>query len=67
MPAISNCDDISTKEDTEEEVTDFEGEPVEGYPHPNNTWDSEDSMYEEDYSVKSGWWISVVFTSYRST
>ena len=24
-------------------------------PHTNNTWDSEDSMYEEDCAVKSGW------------
>ena len=55
MPAISKCDDISTKEDTEEEVSYSEGEPFEGYTHPNNTWDSEGSMYEEDYSVKSGW------------
>jgi len=31
------------------------GEPFEGYLHPNNTWDLEDSMYEEDYSVKPGW------------
>ena len=28
-----------------------DGEPFEGYLYPNNTWDSEDSMYEEDYKV----------------
>ena len=54
-PAFSKYDDISSKEDTEEEVSYSEGEPFEGYPHPNNTWDSEDSMYEEGYSIKSGW------------
>ena len=27
-----------------------EGEPFE---YPNSTWDSDDSMYEEDYSLKS--------------
>ena len=52
-PEISKYDNISTKEDTEEEVSYSEGEPFEGYPHPNNTWDSKDSMYEEDYSIKS--------------
>ena len=51
-PALSKYDDISSKEDTEEEVIYSEGEPFEGYLY--NTWDSEDSMYEEDYSVKSG-------------
>ena len=55
MPAFSKYDDISSKEDREEEVIYSEGEPFEGYLYPNNTWDSEDSMYEEDYSVKSGW------------
>ena len=39
----------------EEEVSYSEGEPFEGYPYPNNTWDSEDSISEEDNSVKSGW------------
>ena len=54
LTALSKYDDISSKEDTEEEVIYSEGEPFEGYLYPNNTWDSEDSMYEEDYSVKSG-------------
>ena len=53
-PALSNYDDISSKDDAEEEVIYSEGEPFEGYLYPNNTWDSEDSMYEEDYSVQSG-------------
>ena len=39
----------NSKEDREEEVIYSEGEPFEGYLYPNNTWDSEDSMYE------SGW------------
>ena len=54
-PALSKYEDISSKEDREEEVIYSEGEPFEGYLYPNNTWDSDDSMYEEDYSVKSGW------------
>ena len=49
MTAFSKYDDISSKEDMEEEVIYSEGEPFEGYLYPNNTWDSEDSMYEEDY------------------
>ena len=32
-----------------------EGEPFEEYQYPNNTWDSDDSLYEEDYSTKTGW------------
>ena len=35
----------------EEEVFYSEGEPFEGYLYPNNTWDSEDSTYEEEYKV----------------
>ena len=50
-PAFSKYDDISSKEDTEEEVIYSEGELT--YT-PTILWDSEDSMYEEDYSVKSG-------------
>ena len=50
-PALSKYDDISSKEDTEEEVIYSEGELT--YT-PTILWDSEDSMYEEDYSVKSG-------------
>jgi len=53
-PAFSKYDDISSKEDTEEEVIYSDGEPFEGYLYPNNTWDSEDSTREEEYKV-SGW------------
>ena len=55
MPAFSKYDDISSMEDMEEDVIYSEGEPFEGYLYPNNTWDSDDSMYEEDYSGRSGW------------
>ena len=41
--------------DDTEEVIYSEGEPFEGYQYPNNTWDSDDSIYEEDYSSKTGW------------
>ena len=44
-----------TDMDDIEEVIDSEGEPFEGYQYPNNTWDSDDSLYEEDYSTKTGW------------
>ena len=54
MTAFSKYDDISSKEDMEEEVIYSEGEPFEGYLYPNNTWHSEDLMYEEAYPVKSG-------------
>ena len=54
MPAVSKYDDISSKEDTEEEVIYSEGETFEGYPYPNNTWDSQDSLYEDENKV-SGW------------
>ena len=37
-----------------EEVIYSEGEPFDGYLYPNNTWDSDDSMDEEEYLVKSG-------------
>ena len=36
----------------EEDVIYSEGEPFEGYLYPNNTWDSDESTYEEDYSEK---------------
>ena len=54
ITASSKYDDISSKEDTEEEVIYSEGEPFDGYLYPNNTWDSDDSMYEDEYLVKSG-------------
>ena len=41
--------------DDTEEVIYSEGEPFEGDQYPNNTWDSDDSLYEEDYSSKTGW------------
>ena len=47
-PAVSRYDEISSKEDSEEEVCYSEGEPFEGYLHPNNTWNSDDSIHEED-------------------
>ena len=53
-PAFSKYDDISSKEDMEEEIIYSDGELFEGYPYPNNTWDSDDSLYEEEYKV-SGW------------
>ena len=40
--------------DDTEEVIYSEGEPFEGYLYLNDTWDSDDSMYEEEYPVKSG-------------
>ena len=40
--------------DDTEEVIYSEGEPFDGYLYPNNTWDSDDSMYEDEYLVKSG-------------
>ena len=46
--AASVYDDISSKEDIEEEVYYSEGEPFEGYLYPNNTWNSDDSIHEED-------------------
>ena len=54
MPAVSKYDDISSKEDMEEEVIYSDGETFEGYPYPNNTWDSQDSLYEDEDKV-SGW------------
>ena len=52
---INSYDDKSNMENKEEEVIYSEGEPFEGYLYPKNIWDSDDSMYEEDYSLKSGW------------
>ena len=54
MPTFSKYEDISSKEDTEEEVIYSDGELFEGYPYPNNTWDSQDSLYEDEHKV-SGW------------
>ena len=54
MPAVSKYDDISSKDDMEEEVIYSDGETFEGYPYPNNTWDSQDSLYEDEHKV-SGW------------
>ena len=50
----SKYDEESDIDDTEEVIY-SEGEPFEGYQYPNNTWDSDDSLYEEDYSSKTGW------------
>ena len=50
--AVSKYDDISSKDDMEEEVIYSDGETFEGYPYPNNTWDSQDSLYEDEYK---GW------------
>ena len=54
MPVVFKYDDTSSKEDMEEEVIYSEGENFEGYPYPNNTWDSQDSSYEVEDTV-SGW------------
>ena len=43
--------------DDTKEVIYSEGEPFEGYLYPNNTWDSDDSMYKEDYSPTNGRWV----------
>ena len=43
--------------DDTEEVIYSEGEPFEGYLYPDNTWDSDDSMYKEDYSPTNGRWV----------
>ena len=51
LPAFSKYVDISIQEDVEEEVIYSEGESFDGCIYPNNTWDSEDSMYEEEYKV----------------
>ena len=50
----SKYEDKSDMDDTEEVIY-SDGEPFEGYQYPNNTWDSDDSLYEEDYSTKTGW------------
>ena len=54
MQTSTKYNDISDMEDTEEVIY-SEGESFEGYQYPNNTWNSGDSMYEEDYSSKTGW------------
>ena len=57
-PAFSKYG-TQSMEDMEEDIIYSEGEPFEGYLYPNNTWDSDDSMYEEDYSGRSGWiWLN---------
>ena len=38
MPAISMYDEISSKDDGEEEVCYSEGEPFNDCLYPNNTW-----------------------------
>ena len=53
MSTTSLYNETSNKDDREEEVCYSEGEPFEGYLYPNNTWDSDDSIREEDYEVKS--------------
>ena len=53
-PVVSKYDDIASKDDMEEQVIYSDGETFEGYPYPNNTWDSQDSLYEDEHKV-SGW------------
>ena len=48
IPAPSRYDELSNKEDTEEEVCYSEGEPFDDPLYPNNTWNSDDSAHEED-------------------
>ena len=45
----------STMGELEEEVIYLEGETMEGNPYPDNTWDSDDTLYEEDHSSRSEW------------
>ena len=52
----SKCEEKTEMDDTEEVIY-SEGEPFEGYLYPDNTWDSDDSMYEEDYSSTNGRWV----------
>ena len=52
----SKCEEKTEMDDTEEVIY-SEGEPFEGYLYPNNTWDSDDSMYKEDYSPTNGRWV----------
>ena len=44
----------SPQDDSEEEVIHSEGEPFEGL-YPDNTWDSDDGLHEEEPSLRSGW------------
>ena len=52
----SKCGEKSEMDDTEEVIY-SEGEPFEGDPYPNNTWDSDDSMHDEDYLPPNGRWV----------
>ena len=54
MSTYSKHDDISDMENTQEVIY-SEGAPFEEYQCPNDTWDSDDSVYEEDNSSKTGW------------
>ena len=44
----------SPQDDSEEEVIYSEGEPFEEL-YPDNTWDSDDWVHEEETSLRSGW------------
>ena len=44
----------SPQDDSEEEVIYSEGEPFEEL-YPDNTWDSDDWVHEEEPSLRSGW------------
>ena len=47
----SHCAKSEDKSETDdmEEVIYSERESFEGYQYPNNTWDSDDSLYKEEY------------------
>ena len=55
MPDWSQVYGTSTVEEMEEEVIFSEGEPLEGNLYPDSTWDSDDTLYEEDHSSRSEW------------
>ena len=53
----SECNDISTIGDLQNDLEDVlysEGEGVTDL-YPNNTWDPEDDIGDDDYSLISGW------------
>ena len=55
MPHRPPIYDTSNMEEIEEEVIYSEEETMEGSPYPDNTWNSDDTMYEEDHSSRSEW------------
>ena len=53
----SECNDISIMGDLQNDLEDVlysEGEGVTDL-YPSNTWDSEDDIGDDDYSLTSGW------------